>query len=536
MISQPKISLSAKILDLIAFLLLFAVTILWAVWGIGEVFHEGWYQPYWHIIFYFIPFIVIFGFAVLAIFYPLVGGILIFVGGLAYFVLFTIRAIQNHTTLEPSFFIMNIGILFTGLIFIFCYILNKKTGTVEYKWFLIKRYFPLKKISKVLIIVCISLVIIISIGSPMLIRNLNRIPLENFSEVKIEGNEITVTLSAEGPGWYYSNKSPLIFNEKEYSGLSWNEIALFGKEPIGFEGKNYGKNYNGTSESIYYATQQDFDKYNMFRYINFGGIQLTNKIQDYWRLPSIDEYVRLLKYRDKNAGGFFDSQEGQAYYYRTPDKDAPIWAPEEMVIYYWTSTSANDTESYDLTYSGEARKISKTTKQDYRGFRAIRSNKTSSDLIKMEVENIMIDSISEMPVILLKESGGNRYLPIWIGISEAYSIAMALSEVETIRPMTHDLMLNTLGQLKVKVESIEISNIVFDTYFALINLRLPDGTLVKIDSRPSDAIALAVRLNCEIFAAREVLDSRGIEFKNKEDKAKQFKDVLQLPISLTADA
>jgi bifunctional DNase/RNase len=154
----------------------------------------------------------------------------------------------------------------------------------------------------------------------------------------------------------------------------------------------------------------------------------------------------------------------------------------------------------------------------------------------MEVENIMIDSISEMPVILLKESGGNRYLPIWIGISEAYSIAMALSEVETIRPMTHDLMLNTLGQLKVKVESIEISNIVFDTYFALINLRLPDGTLVKIDSRPSDAIALAVRLNCEIFAAREVLDSRGIEFKNKEDKAKQFKDVLQLPISLTADA
>jgi bifunctional DNase/RNase len=113
---------------------------------------------------------------------------------------------------------------------------------------------------------------------------------------------------------------------------------------------------------------------------------------------------------------------------------------------------------------------------------------------------------------------------------------MALSEVETIRPMTHDLMLNTLGQLKVKVESIEISNIVFDTYFALINLRLPDGTLVKIDSRPSDAIALAVRLNCEIFAAREVLDSRGIEFKNKEDKAKQFKDVLQLPISLTADA
>ena len=211
----------------------------------------------------------------------------------------------------------------------------------------------------------------------MLVRNLTRVQLENFSEVKVQGNGIDATFSAKGPGWYYSNRAPLIFEGKEYAGLSYNEIALFGKEPIGFEGKNYGNDYNGSSESIYYATQQDFHEYNMFRYIDFGGVELTREIQDCWRLPSINEYVRLLKYREKNAGGFFDTQEGKAYYYMTPDKDAPIWAPEEMVIYYWTSTSAGDTEAYDITYSGQVRKISKITKQDYRGYRAVRTSKIS---------------------------------------------------------------------------------------------------------------------------------------------------------------
>ncbi|MBM3712931.1 MAG: hypothetical protein FJW56_05795, partial [Actinobacteria bacterium] len=395
MISQQKITLAAKSLDLAAFLLLLAVTVLWAVWGIGEVFHEGWYQPYWHIIFYFIPFIVIFGFAVLSIFYPLAGGILIFAGGLAYFILFSLRAIQHHTTLEPSFFIVNSGILFTGVIFIFNYVLFKKKRTVEYRWVLFRKYLLFKRTAKIIIIACISIIVIITTGSPMLVRNLNRIPLENFNEIEVEGNEITVTLSAGGPGWYYSNEAPLVFDGKEYSGLSWNEIALFGKEPIGFDTKNFGKDYNGSTESIYYATQQDFNKYNMFRYIDFAGAQLTSEVQDCWKLPEADEYVRLLRYRDKNAGGYFDKVEGRAYYYITPDKDGPIWATEEMVIYYWTSTSANDTEAYDITYSGEARKISKTTKQDYRGYRAVRTNKSSPELIKMELDNIVIDNNSE---------------------------------------------------------------------------------------------------------------------------------------------
>jgi len=525
MISQQKVTLAAKIADLIAFFLLLAVTILWAVWGTGEVFHEGWYQPYWHIIFYFIPFILIFGFATLAIFYPLIGGILILSGGLGYFILFIVRAIQNHIKLESSFFIVNAGIVFTGLFFVFLYILFKKTGVSEHRWFFLGKHLLFKRTAKIIIIATVSIILIVSIGSPMLVRNLTRVQLENFSEAKVQGNGIDATFSAEGPGWYYSNRTPLIFEGKEYSGLSWNEIALFGKEPVGFEGKNYGKDYNGSSESIYYATQKDFDKYNMFRYIDFGGVELTKEIQDCWRLPSIDEYVRLLKHRDKNAGGFFDTQEGKAYYYVTPDKDAPIWAPEEMVIYYWTSTSADDTEAYDITYSGQVRKISKITKQDYRGYRAVRTSKISQDLVKMELERIVVDNISEMPVILLKETGGRRYLPIWIGISEAYSIAMALSEVKTMRPMTHDLMLGTLQQLKINIESIEINQIILDTYFALINLRLSDGTLVQIDSRPSDAIALAVRIKCEIYAAEEVLDSKGIEFKDEKDKKEQFKDI-----------
>jgi len=78
-------------------------------------------------------------------------------------------------------------------------------------------------------------------------------------------------------------------------------------------------------------------------------------------------------YRGQNCGGYFDSKEGRAHYNKTPDKEGPIWAPDGMVIYYWTSGSADDKNAYDITYSGEVREITKITRQDYRGWRAVRA-------------------------------------------------------------------------------------------------------------------------------------------------------------------
>jgi hypothetical protein len=351
-----------------AYLFLLIATLLWAYWGVGEVFHEGWYPPYTQIVFYFIPFTALLGIMALSIYLPLAGGILVTAGGILYIVMTVIQSIRQHTSLLPSFWMAAAVIIIPGLLFIFDYVLKKRRRYREDKKTLFKRHW------KMIMAVILSLVLIVSIGTPLAIRNLGRIPLDSHDGATIKGNEISLRLAGEGPGWYYSNEKPLEFMGEQYRAFSWNEVALFGMDPVGFEGKRYGPGYDGTEGSIYYATQEDFDEYNMFRYINCQGDQLLAEIQDCWRLPTAEEYVRLSAYRGENCGGHFDDNKGEAYYTRTPDKDAPLWDPEGMVIYYWTSTYADETHSYDITYSGEVRDISKITKQDYRGWRAVKDD------------------------------------------------------------------------------------------------------------------------------------------------------------------
>lgn len=351
-----------------AYLFLLAATLLWAYWGVGEIFHEGWYPPYTQIIFYFIPFMALLGIMSLSIYLPLAGGILVTAGGIFYIAMTVIQSARQHTNLLSSFWMAAAVIVIPGVLFIFDHALKKRKKYREDKKTLFKKRW------KMVSAVVLSLVLIVSIGTPLAVRNLGRKPLDSHDEVTVEGNEISFTLAGEGPGWYYSNENPIEFMGRQYKAFSWNEIALFGMDPVGFEGKRYGPDYDGTEGSIYYATQEDFDRYNMFRYINCQGDQLLTEIQDYWRLPTAEEYVRLSAYRDKNCGGHFDDGKGEAYYTMTPDKDAPLWDPEGMVIYYWTSTYADKTHSYDITYSGEVRDISKITKQDYRGWRAVRTS------------------------------------------------------------------------------------------------------------------------------------------------------------------
>jgi len=351
---------------MVGWFLLLVATLLWAYWGAGEVFHEGWYSPYTHIIYYFMPYLILLGMSTLCIYLPLAGGILIISGGVLYLIIYVLQSTRQHFELLPSFWMISAVVIIPGMLFIFDYVLKKKHGYTEAKKAIFKNKW------KLIALVCFSLILIICISTPLLIRNTKRLPLESYDEVTVYGNGITLTFAGDGPGWYYSNDSPIIFEGKEYRSFSWNEIALFGKDPIGFEGKRYGLNYNGTEESIYYATQKDFEKYNMFRYINQGGTELTKEVQDFWQLPTAEDYVRTFMYRGKNCSGYFEPNQGEAYYTKTPDKDAPIWAPDKMVIYYWTSTSFDDKHAYDITYSGEVRKISKITKQDYRGWRAVR--------------------------------------------------------------------------------------------------------------------------------------------------------------------
>jgi bifunctional DNase/RNase len=130
-------------------------------------------------------------------------------------------------------------------------------------------------------------------------------------------------------------------------------------------------------------------------------------------------------------------------------------------------------------------------------------------MIEMVVESVRVHMLSNRHVVILKEKERERYLPIWIGPWEASSIAMKLQGLTPERPLTHDLFASTLEELGASVERVVISELAEETYHARIYLEL-DGRIVEVDSRPSDALALAVRVSVPVFAAEDVLDQAGL--------------------------
>ena len=148
---------------------------------------------------------------------------------------------------------------------------------------------------------------------------------------------------------------------------------------------------------------------------------------------------------------------------------------------------------------------------------------------KMVVYGVSFDVSNKQPIVLLKTEEGNRYLPIWIGHPEAAAILMKLQNAELPRPMTHDLLMSILGHLEAKLERVLVTELRDNTFYAVINLETGVGRM-DVDSRPSDAIALAVRADAPIFASTELLDSSGIEFEQEvedaEDVVKEFRDFL----------
>lgn len=147
-------------------------------------------------------------------------------------------------------------------------------------------------------------------------------------------------------------------------------------------------------------------------------------------------------------------------------------------------------------------------------------------MIELELVGVRVELPHNQPIVLLKERGGERFLPIWIGAVEATSIAFALQGVVTARPMTHDLMRDLLSNLSVVVDRIVVTELREGTFYAEIQMT-SDGESVVVSSRPSDAIALAVRATVPIFAAEDVLAEAGIEIEDEEeDEVERFKEFL----------
>lgn len=126
--------------------------------------------------------------------------------------------------------------------------------------------------------------------------------------------------------------------------------------------------------------------------------------------------------------------------------------------------------------------------------------------VEMKIRGLMMDPVTNMPIVILKDVNGSSILPIWVGIYEANAIALEIEKVTTPRPMTHDLIRTVLTGLETGVQKVVVSELKEDTFYAVIWLE-KDGRLISIDSRPSDALALALRVDCPIYVEDSVLSS-----------------------------
>ena len=148
----------------------------------------------------------------------------------------------------------------------------------------------------------------------------------------------------------------------------------------------------------------------------------------------------------------------------------------------------------------------------------------------MVIYGVSFDVVGKQPIVLLKTTDGNKFLPIWIGHPEAAAILIKLQGTELPRPMTHDLLMNVIGSFHAEVARITVTELKESTFYATLTLS-KDGSEIEIDSRPSDALALAVRTEAPIFASTELIDENAIEFEREVDDTEEivesFRDFLE---------
>src|SRR5450432_3000849 len=149
--------------------------------------------------------------------------------------------------------------------------------------------------------------------------------------------------------------------------------------------------------------------------------------------------------------------------------------------------------------------------------------------VEMKIRGLMMDPVTNMPIVILKDTSGDAVLPIWVGIYEANAIALEIEKVSTPRPMTHDLIKNVLVGLDTQVHKVVVTELREDTFYAVIWMER-QGNVISIDSRPSDALALALRVDCPIFVEEIVLKTskqttNPVPAVNSEELRKYLEDL-----------
>ncbi|MGD8330641.1 MAG: hypothetical protein PVJ49_14505 [Acidobacteriota bacterium] len=346
-----------RIPGIIATTLLVVTTALWTFWGTAEMYYEGWGNPFPVPLAYLIPAAICLLLSLAAVAFPLVGGVLLIVVGGAFTIWWVNLTLSRGGDLLAllSLFPVSGMLVLTGVLFLLESRSRKRRRQTGWRpqgaWW--RRNF------RYLAVAGVPLAVLLAVSAANLPGILLRVDDGDRGARVITGNGVTLMWAPAGPGWNW--KQP-------WGGYpSWDAIALYGVEPIGIDVDKPGYDDIGRS-----ATAADMAATGLCRYLSADGLRLTDEPQDIWRMPTADEIVRSLPRRGANAGCTWDGESRRATCAAQPDKETPLWAPDQAPIYMWAADEVDAEEARYVSYNGWINAQPKRWGNPRHGYRCVR--------------------------------------------------------------------------------------------------------------------------------------------------------------------
>jgi len=348
-----------RIAGWIARLLLIAITSAWCYWSLGEMYHEGWWGPFYIRLIYLIPGAAFLLLTLTGIRWPRLGGWLIILIGGAFTIFFLdIHVVNGRLTMDRDV----TGFLISGPLVLLGALLlvegRSQRRRVAAGWQPHPRWW--RRNLWYLLALAPPLAIAIILSAYHLPIVLTRVDDGQRGARLIEGNGQTLVWAPQGPGWNW---------RQAYGGYpSWNMLALYGLPPVGLGDKpGYGW------ESGQFASAEEMAQYNLCLYLSADGLSLETEPQYIWRMPTVDDYARAFARHGENAGCTWQGPGHQQMDCALPpDKETPLWAPDLEPIYYWAAEEYDQTLAYFVSYNGWVNRTHKAGGNPRHSYRCVR--------------------------------------------------------------------------------------------------------------------------------------------------------------------
>ncbi|NOX61097.1 MAG: DUF1566 domain-containing protein [Chloroflexi bacterium] len=341
---------------LIAAGLMILITCLWTFWGVAEMYYEGWGNPFPIPVFYLVPAAICLSLTVLALLWPRLGGwIIVIVGSVFSALILGPRVANGRAPLTAllSWMPVTLLVVLVGTMFIWEGRRRRKIEDVsprERRW----------RRGAVALALVAPLLVAAGVSAYYLPIVLARVDDGDRGPRRIDGNGVSLIWAPAGPGWNW--KQP-------FGGYpAWNSLALYGVEPVGLEGK--ARKPDGSN-----ASEQDMMTTGLCRYLDESGSTLTPEPQNIWRMPTTDEIARSLVLHGQNAGCVWNGEPGRldCAIKGRPDKETPLWAPDQPPIYYWSGDELDENQAFYVSYNGHVGVQPKSWGNPRHGYRCVRN-------------------------------------------------------------------------------------------------------------------------------------------------------------------